>query len=1161
MKNPFQLTRSIFVLVFVLCAAARVSGEIDDDGDSLSDIWSALYGGGFLPNDDSDDDGFTNSEEAASGTDPYDGGSFPKIDELMFLSPEVVTPCWRSVLGVHYQTLASGNLIDWIPVGPVVVGTGEVIALDMDPATSFATGGVPRSIWEENLSLTKLKGYVEAGTPGPSSTDQIRELRVRQSSPDRDGYGQWVRGYILPPETGGYIFYVTGDDHVDFYLSASGPPEGKTRVAGVPGWTSPDEWDKFPADQVSQTITLTQNQAYYFEVFHREGGGGDHFHVAWKRPSMLMGERETIGGEYLSPTGVSLQDLQQGGERVFLKLAVSQQDGDGDGLSDYEEGVLGLDMSSPTSMPRVDDLVSARQTLASSNTISLGVSRSRAYEASQDAGEFVIFRAGGIEPLTVPYTLTGEAVMGVDYAPLSGTVRIPGGVRSVSIPVLPIADGVLENSEDVVMTIGSGHGFEVGNPRSASVTIDDAADVLYVANLRAMQGSDSGGSGTASVRKTGNDQEAKLGLTFSGLDRGMSSAEIYYSENGSSGPAVYQFPVGQSAGLAWNFAPAGGLTREGILSALDRGYLWVRVLSEGSLEPEIIGQLLVTPAWQTMPAVLDPPVAPSIANDDAEAGRFLTQASFGPTDAEIEIVKSVSYETYIDNQLALQPTYHLPMMQERVDAYTAAGEGAAGWQKPRNEAWWQHALAAPDQLRQRMAFALSQIVVISQYGGLDGEHEGTTRYYDMLVEHAFGNYRDLLEEVTLSPMMGRYLSMSRNKKPDAVTGHEPDENYAREIMQLFSVGLNLMHTDGSLVLDSEGLPIPTYTQNDTVELAHIFTGWGPHYDPDDPPVSSYNGQVLDARAQFNYGRDPLRKMSFLELYHDQEERTILGGVVIPAGADGPARLKAALDAIFNHQNVGPFLARQLIQKFVTANPSPGYIYRVASVFNDDGTGVRGNLGATIKAVLLDYEARTGTTYGSQSFGKPAEPLLRVSRMLRGLPILKPNEDVGDELFYMNTQYQLPEQAPLLSPSVFNFYQPVFSNPGPIAEAGLLSPEFQIFGETNALRQANYNYDLINHGLWLNALGAEGKYVRIDYEALAAIMNDPGGPGEDGFAGLVDYLEDRILHGRMSPELRQELVYTNSILPSSMGYTGEDGKRRIQAALYIILNSPEYFVQR
>ena len=498
----------------------------------------------------------------------------------------------------------------------------------------------------------------------------------------------------------------------------------------------------------------------------------------------------------------------------------------------------------------------------------------------------------------------------------------------------------------------------------------------------------------------------------------------------------------------------------------------------------------------------------------------------------------------------------------RANEWIARGDESGGWQGPRNEIWWQRALTAPDQLRQRMAFALSQIFVISQFGQLDIHHEGVTLYYDMLLRHSFGNYRDLIKDVTLSPMMGTYLSMMRNRKPDPLTGHEPDENYAREVKQLFSVGLSETHLDGSLRLDAEGLPIPTYTQEETVGLAHIFTGWGPHYDPANPPRwNNGAGDVANRNDWFLYGYDALREMSYYPDFHDNQERVILGGHIIPAGTDGVDRMRQALDTIFQHPNTGPFMARQLIQKFVTANPSPGYIARVASVFNDNGSGVRGDLGATLKAVLLDYEARAEAPRQSYGFGKPSEPLLRIARSLRVLPGNLPKP--GDPNYYINFQYGIPEQAPLLASSVFNFYQPGYSNPGPIARAGLLSPEFQIFAETNGLRQANQNLSIITWGIWTPEEISPGNNHRFsfDYTSLIAILNTPGLTPLQAQNRLIDHLDVRFLFGKMSPQLRSQILAAYGSLPGWFGFTNERQEARVELALYLVLNSPEFFVQK
>jgi len=339
-----------------------------------------------------------------------------------------------------------------------------------------------------------------------------------------------------------------------------------------------------------------------------------------------------------------------------------------------------------------------------------------------------------------------------------------------------------------------------------------------------------------------------------------------------------------------------------------------------------------------------------------------------------------------------------------------------------------------------------------------------------------------------------------------------------------------------------------------VALAHVFTGWGPHYDSADPPRWDHGG-IADRSGWFTWGYDAMRPMTFYQEFHDAEERTILNGNVIPAGADGIERLDLALDALFEHPNVGPFLARQLIQRFVTSNPSPGYIHRVATVFNNNGSGVRGDLGATIKAVLLDYEARDSSVRQSASYGKPAEPMLRISRLHRVMGTPPPIS--GNPNYYLNLQWDFPEQAPLLSPSVFNFFQPGYSNPGNIAKAGLLSPEFQIFAETTAIRQANANYATLNWGQWT----AESVNVTINYDNLVAILNTPGATAEQARELLINHLNDRFLFGEMSTALRDEIRSAFSAIPSWYDFRIEYQRGRARMAAYLILNSPEFFVQK
>jgi len=1146
----------------ILCLACSSAAwaKIDEDNDGMSDVWEAAYGKSLVASEDLDQDGFSNLLESIAGTNPLDGSSFPQVKKFERLG-EFYKQTWRSGAGVRYQPMFSGDLVTWQPFGPAVTGTGAEMELSIDGQHAYTSGGVDHLIWN-NLTgwgVQQIKDRVGGNTP-PAIRSRIGSLDIPQSSPDLEFYGQWIHGWIIPPETGDYRFYIASDDQSELWLSTNKTTAAKVKVSSVPEWTGYRQWDAY-ASQQSPAIPLVANTPYYFEVYHAEGNGGDHLSVAWRRPSMPTGAApEIIGSDVLSSTGQSLAEM--GTSRLFSRMAIHETDTDGDGLTDYEERLLGLNPNNPTSTPRVADLVAGKKTLTSTNSINLGVSVARAYESTGTAAEFTIFRTGGIEPLTIDYTISGTATAGTDYTALSGSVTVPAGARTVKIPVVPLPDALAELQETVTISLQSGTGFVLGTPVSASVQIDDSPDVLFVAQLRGAAGELSTGAGVAAVTRSGNALTGMTSLSFGGLGEAETGAEIFVSDDGLSGPVVFTYPLAQVPPLAWDFAAAGGFTRQQIINALNANRLWVRVLTGSPAAPELVGRLLPAPGWDQMPLPTTPPAAPTMAGNTGEAARFLTQAAFGPRETDLTALQTQTFSQWIDAQESLPPTWHLPLMQQRRAEWIARGSTGGGWSGPRLEAWWQTAVDAPDQLRQRMAFALSEILVISQSSALDIEYEGVAKYYDILVGHAFGNYRDLLEDVTLSPMMGVYLSMIRNKKPDPVTGQQPDENYAREVMQLFSVGLSMRHTDGSLKLDPKGLPIPTYTQADTVGLAHVFTGWAAHYDPAAPPHWE-SGDEASQRDWFYWGNDPLRPMSFYPEHHDQQDRKILNGVIIPGSLSGEQRMQMALDTLFNHPNVGPFMAKHLIQKFVTSNPSPGYIHRVATVFNNNGSGVRGDLGATIKAVLLDYEARSPAARNPFSYGKPSETLMRATRLLHIIPIDRPYAATGDNRLFLNPDYAFPEQTPLNASSVFNFFQPAYSSPGPISDAGLLSPEFQIFSETTAIRQANGFLGAMDWGFWTSEPKDPTSQVvlHFNFSGLVAILNTPGKTTVEAQGLLIDHLNDRMLFGKMSPALRSDITSAYAALPGWFGDSPERQAMRVQMAVYLIINSPEFFVQK
>ena len=505
------------------------------------------------------------------------------------------------------------------------------------------------------------------------------------------------------------------------------------------------------------------------------------------------------------------------------------------------------------------------------------------------------------------------------------------------------------------------------------------------------------------------------------------------------------------------------------------------------------------------------PAAPSTATSES-ASRFLQQSTFGPTIDEIDTVVRLGFEEWFTRQVRTGRHVHLALTGPDDRDY-------------RVNAWWRIALTGQDQLRQRMAWALSQIFVTSD-ADID-EPRGLANYYDLLCEHAFGNYRDLLEAVSLSPVMGTYLSSVRNEKPDAARNIRPDENYAREVMQLFSVGLIELNIDGTPRLSGTS-EIPTYTQADIEGLAHVFTGW------------NYAG-LLTWRQGGN--KDFIRPMQAFEDFHDTDAKTIIGGVTLPAGRTAYQDLTLALDTLFNHANVGPFIANRLILRLTTSNPTAAYVGRVAAIFNNDGTGVRGNLLAVLRAILFDTEAVNGYANNPTTFGKLKEPLLRQTAIWRAFKST-PNTFLRYEYARIERDFG---QAPMRSPSVFNFYPPDYSQPGAVSGGGLASPEFALLNSTFITETTNRFFsDVIYRYQGASNLAGDVVRINITYERTLA----------DTPAALVDHLDLLLLAGQMSAAMKASVVSLVTDTDDS-----DDGSRRVVEAIYIIVTSPEFAIQR
>ena len=518
-----------------------------------------------------------------------------------------------------------------------------------------------------------------------------------------------------------------------------------------------------------------------------------------------------------------------------------------------------------------------------------------------------------------------------------------------------------------------------------------------------------------------------------------------------------------------------------------------------------------------------PTATPTPTPSAGDAARFLTQSTFGATTASITQVQQSGFDGYVNQQFSTSATPTVPIADALVSILPAGTDPSY----PQfQEAWWGTIVRAQDQLRQRVAFALSEIMVISANGNSMYQHpEAMATYWDVLTRDAFGNFRQLIEDVTLNPAMGDFLDMVHNDKPNPRRNTAPNENYAREVMQLFSIGLYKLNQDGSQQLDGTGQPIPTYDQDVVEGYAHVFTGW--YWYQTGTPTWAY--------VPPNY-RQPM--MAFPE-HHDTGAKLILNGVTLPAGQTQAQDLQMGLDAIFNHPNVGPFIARRLIQHLVTSNPSPAYISRVAAAFANNGQGVRGDMQAVIAAVLLDSEARTNSIATSDTgFGHEREPLVRLANVYRTF-----NAAASSGRFIVNGANFSFGEAPLYAPSVFNFFSPFWSQTGPIQNAGLAAPEFQITTDTTVITSANK----IRSAVYQQPSQTNPDALVLNLSPQTALASNP--------ASLVDSLNILLMNGQMSDSMRNIVINAVNQIPAA------NTLERAQTAVHLIVTSPEFVIEK
>jgi uncharacterized protein (DUF1800 family) len=493
-----------------------------------------------------------------------------------------------------------------------------------------------------------------------------------------------------------------------------------------------------------------------------------------------------------------------------------------------------------------------------------------------------------------------------------------------------------------------------------------------------------------------------------------------------------------------------------------------------------------------------------------EAARLLDQTTFGPTYAGIQQVQQQTILQYLNGQYAQPTTLLAPIPTNPLPAVCVANNTAYPCAESE---WWTVAINGNDQLRQRVAFALSEMFVVSTQS-IPGQ--AIPQFHNALANDAFGNFRTIMQDVTLSPAMGAYLNVLNSAAPKA--GQIANENYARENMQLFTIGLNLLNQDGTLQLDGNGNPIPAYTQTQVQAFARAYTGWTYANATGGSPAKFPNGT-----ANFDYPMAPV------ESAHDTTAKILLNGTTLPAGGTAEQDLKGALDNIFQDSNVGPFVCTQLIQHLVTSSPSAGYVSRVAAVFANDGTGTRGNMQAVLTAIFTDQEARAGDTNPAYDGGHLREPILFLTEMMRGLGFSNtdPNASYESLSNYANNLNERPYRAN----SVFNFFPPDYVIPG----TSLNAPEFAIENTATATLRESLADSIVNNKI---------SSFTVDLSSTSTLGTMAADP-----ATLVNYLNTLLMHSQMPANMQN--VILNAITPLS------SNAQRVRIALYLIMTSPQY----
>ena len=573
------------------------------------------------------------------------------------------------------------------------------------------------------------------------------------------------------------------------------------------------------------------------------------------------------------------------------------------------------------------------------------------------------------------------------------------------------------------------------------------------------------------------------------------------------------------------------------------------------LGPATGGQLVKAGILADFASAVNSNYATARPASNEAAVRFLLQAQFSASDYDIGNLLQKSYGSWLQEQIdAPATTTGFDWLNTR--GYNAISNDTNYYDNtyPGDYMIWNQLMTSSDAVRKRMALALSEYFVVSLYGvEFNWRSHAMAAWWDMLVANTFGNFRKLLEDVTLNAAMGYYLNTKGNLKEDVARGRVPDENYGREVMQLFTIGLYQLNIDGTEQRDAEGKKLESYTQNDISNIARVFTGWDFDQSQNVDTIEPVKNRKIPNTA---FTRLPMRINA---ANHSTLAATFLG-TTVPANTDGPTALKITLDALFNHPNVGPFFGKQMIQRLVTSNPSQAYVARVATAFNDNGAGVRGDLKAVFTAILLDEEARSPVGLTQANFGKLREPMLRMVQWGRsfGLISAQGSWKMGD---LSNPANQLG-QSPLRSLSVFNFFRPGYVPPSSaMSNTQTLAPEFQLVNESSVGGYLNYMQNVIRNGIYVNAPNVpnsasnttNGYDITPAYSAELALVMDT--------TALVARLNLLLCAGQLSSANQALIISAINTIALTASSNDSARRNRVAAAVLMVMASSDYLIQK